>query len=275
MNRQKLFLVAFVPAFVALTLAACSRTREAGEPALAQQSGASESAAAAIPIQDELPPQATVETAQPAPDAAPAVSYADVVKVVPVMAPQTTYGTVTAVKAAMQSSTTPREVCADVAVEERQPERDGNAGGTIAGAVIGGAIGNQMGKGDGKKAATVAGAVLGGLAGREIDKRHEGGKVETRTERQCHTEQETTEELLGYDVSYRKPDGGSGSKRMETEPAVGSRIAIGSGQRTIGYDVTYRLDGQQAVLRMDHKPDARLPVIDGQVVTQSAPISKN
>ena len=40
--------------------------------------------------------------------------------------------------------------------------------------------------------------------------------------------------------------------------------------KTIAYDVTYRYDGQERTIRMDEKPGDRLPVIDGQVVTQVA-----
>ncbi|HSC00357.1 MAG TPA: hypothetical protein VLE45_10615, partial [Burkholderiaceae bacterium] len=38
-------------------------------------------------------------------------------------------------------------------------------------------------------------------------------------------------------------------------------------QKLIGYDVTYRLDGKDGVVRMSSKPGATLPVKDGQVVT--------
>ena len=50
----------------------------------------------------------------------------------------------------------------------------------------------------------------------------------------------------------------------------GSRIALGDASKTVGYDVTYRYDGQEKTVRMDDKPGQRLPVIDGQVVTQTA-----
>ena len=60
------------------------------------------------------------------------------------------------------TTTTPQQVCEDVTVQERLPERDGNVGGTVAGALIGGLVGNQVGGGNGRKAATAAGAVAGG-----------------------------------------------------------------------------------------------------------------
>ena len=75
------------------------------------------------------------------------------------------------------TTSTPREVCEDVVVQERAPERDGNVGGTVAGAVIGGLVGNQVGGGNGKKAATVAGAVAGGFVGTRDRPHHVGGQV--------------------------------------------------------------------------------------------------
>jgi len=143
----------------------------------------------------------------------------------------------------------------------------------VAGAVIGGLLGNQVGKGDGRKAATAAGAVAGGVIGNQIDKRHVGGRVVQRTERQCHTEQTVSESsrVTGYNVTYRKADGSTGSMRMDKQP--GSRIALGNASRTVGYDVTYRFNGQEKKVRMDDKPASdRLPVIDGQVVTQTAAV---
>ena len=53
---------------------------------------------------------------------------------------------------------------------------------------------------------------------------------------------------------------------------VGTRIAMGTTDKVIGYDVTYRFEGQDKTIRMDQKPGERLPVIDGQVVTQTASV---
>ena len=207
------------------------------------------------------------------PDAGRA-AYADVVAVKPITEKQKLYATVIGTDPVSQTSTnsTPREVCNDVVVQERLPERDGNVGGTVVGAVVGGLLGNQIGKGNGKKAATVAGAVGGGFAGREIDKRHVGGQVVNRTERQCHTVTDTSQSshVVAYNVTYRNPDGTTGTMRTGSKP--GSRIALGNEDKTVGYDVTYRYDGQERTIRMDQKPGERLPVIDGQVVTQTASV---
>ncbi|HYM86676.1 MAG TPA: glycine zipper 2TM domain-containing protein, partial [Pseudoxanthomonas sp.] len=118
------------------------------------------------------------------------LQYADVVKVDPITNKNKVYATVIGSEPVRETTTTstPHEVCNDVVVQERLPERDGNTGGTVAGAVIGGLLGNQVGKGNGRKAATAGGAVVGGLIGNKVDKNHVGGRVVNRTERQCHTE---------------------------------------------------------------------------------------
>jgi uncharacterized protein YcfJ len=202
------------------------------------------------------------------------VEYAQVIKVDPITEKQKLYAQVIGTEPVRETSTTstPREVCNDVAVQERLPERDGNVGGTVAGAVIGGLIGNQVGGGNGKKLATVAGAVGGGFAGREIDRRHVGGQVVNSTQRQCHTETSTSQSsrTVAYNVTYRNPDGTTGTMRTGSKP--GSRIALGSEDVPVAYDVTYRYDGQERTVRMDDKPGERLPVIDGQVVTQVAAV---
>ena len=203
------------------------------------------------------------------------LQYASVVKADPITSSEKLYATVIGTEAVRETThtSTPREVCNDVVVQERLPERDGNVGGTVAGAVIGGLLGNQVGGGNGKKAATVAGAVAGGAIGNQVDKRHVGGRVVNRTERQCHTENATSESsrVTGYNVTYRNADGSTGTMRMDSKP--GNRIALGNVNQTVGYDVTYRYDGQEKKVRMDDKPSSdRLPVIDGQVVTQTAAV---
>ena len=201
------------------------------------------------------------------------LEYADVLKVAPVTQKEKAYATVIGTEAVRQTSSTqtPHEVCEDVVVQERLPERDGNVGGTVAGAVIGGLLGNQVGGGNGRKVATAAGAVAGGMIGNNVDKRHVGGRVVNRTERQCHTETTTSEssQVTGYNVTYRNEDGTTGTMRMDSKP--GNRIAMGNTDVVKGYDVTYRYDGAEKTIRMNDKPASdRLPVVDGQLVTQTA-----
>jgi len=206
------------------------------------------------------------------------LEYADVLKVAPITEKEKAYATVIGTDAVRETASvaTPHEVCEDVVVQERLPERDGNVGGTVAGAVIGGLLGNQVGGGNGRKAATAAGAVAGGLIGNQVDKRHVGGRVVNRTERQCHTETATSESsrVVGYNVTYRNQDGTTGTLRMDSKP--GNRIAMGNTEVVKGYDVTYRYDGAEKTIRMDDKPlSDRLPVVDGQLVTQTAAASGN
>ena len=155
-------------------------------------------------------------------------------------------------------------------MQDRQPERDGNVGGTVAGALIGGLVGNQVGDGNGRKAATVAGAAAGGYIGNRIDRRHEGGKVVDRTERQCHTVSEPTSQsrTVAWEVTYRTPEGTT--ERMRTERKPGSRIPVGTDKIVVGYDVTYRYQGEQGRVRLDERPGERLPVVDGMVMTRAA-----
>lgn len=201
------------------------------------------------------------------------VQYAQVVDVKPLTEKQKLYAQVIGTDPVRETSTTstPHEVCNDVVVQEQAPRRDPrNIGGTVAGAVIGGLIGNQVGGGTGRKLATVGGAVGGGFAGRAIEEHHAENKMITRTEHQCHTEASTSQSsrVVAYNVTYRNPDGTTGTMRMGSKP--GSRISLGSENKTVGYDVTYSLDGHEGTVRMDHKPGDKLPVIDGQVVTQVA-----
>ena len=200
------------------------------------------------------------------------VEYADVTNVQSITEKEKLYATVIGTDAIRETSTTstPREVCEDVVVQERAPERDGNVGGTVAGAIIGGLVGNQVGGGTGKKAATVAGAAAGGYIGNRVDRNHVGGKVVSRTERQCHTvsDSSTTSKTVAYNVTYRNPDGTTGTMRTGSKP--GSQIRLGSENEVVGYNVTYRYNGAEQTIRMDEKPGDKLPVINGEVVTQTA-----
>lgn len=204
------------------------------------------------------------------------LEYAQVIDVAPVNESRERYATVIGTEPVRETSTTtvPREVCEDVVVAERLPERDGNVGGTVAGAVIGGLVGHQVGGGTGKKLATLGGAVAGGMIGNRVDRNHVGGQVVNRTERRCHTTTSTSSSsrTVAWNVTYRNPDGTTGTLRTASRP--GERIALGSEDVPVAYDVTYRYDGRQAVVRLPERPlGDRLPVVDGQVVTQVATVS--
>lgn len=223
----------------------------------------------AAPESDALAGETVDDGAIPA---AGKLEYADVLQVEPITEKQDLYATVIGSEPVSETttSTSPRQVCEDVVVQERLPERDGNVGGAVAGAVIGGLVGNQVGSGNGRKLATVAGAVGGGFAGREIDRRHVGGQVVERVDRQCRTVQDTSQSsrVVAYNVTYRNPDGSTGTMRTGSKP--GERIKLGTEDVPVAYDVTYRYDGRDRTVRMEQRPAQRLPVLDGQVVTQTA-----
>jgi len=203
------------------------------------------------------------------------VQYAQVVNVKPLTEKQKLYAQVIGTDPVRETSTTstPHQVCNDVVVQQQAPRRDPrNIGGTVGGAAAGGLIGNQVGGGKGRQLATIAGAIGGAFAGRAIEQHHAENKMVSHTEQQCHTEASTSQSsrVVAYNVTYRNPDGTTGTMRTGSKP--GSRIALGSENKTVGYDVTYSFNGHESTIRMDHKPGDKLPVVDGQVVTQVAAV---
>ncbi|HTP73533.1 MAG TPA: glycine zipper 2TM domain-containing protein [Burkholderiaceae bacterium] len=141
------------------------------------------------------------------------------------------FADVVAVKEVTQTVVTPREECHDVQVQRQAPVQDEHrVAGSVIGGVAGGLLGSTIGGGKGKTLATVAGAAAGGYAGNQVQKNMQQKDVVTSTERRCTTVHDKSEKLLGYDV-------------------------------------TYRLDGKDGVVRMSFKPGATLPVKDGQIVT--------
>ncbi|MGY1409100.1 glycine zipper 2TM domain-containing protein [Luteimonas sp. A611] len=200
------------------------------------------------------------------------LDYAEVIGVTPVTEKAELFATVIGSEAVRETTTSssPRQVCNDVVVQERLPERDGNVGGTVAGAVIGGLVGNQVGGGNGRKLATAAGATAGGVIGNRVDRNHVGGRVVERVDRQCRTVQDTSQssQVVAWNVTYRNPDGTTGTMRTGDKP--GDRISLGTEDQTIAYDVTYRYDGSQQTVRLQDDPGDRLPVIDGEVMARVA-----
>jgi uncharacterized protein YcfJ len=141
-----------------------------------------------------------------------------------------TFAEVVAVKPVTETIKTPRQVCHDEAVTRTAPVKDRHRiAGTAVGAALGGLVGNQFGGGTANKAITAAGVIGGGYAGNKVQQKMQQGNTYTTTETRCET-------------------------------------VTDSRQNTIGYDVTYVLDGQQATVRMDHEPGNRIPVENGQLV---------
>ena len=194
--------------------------------------------------------------------------YAEVVHSTPITVTEPLYASVLDVVPITQTETAPEKVCNNQTVQVRQPERYGDKDGMVVGALVGGLLGNQVGKGNGRTAATIAGTVGGAYAGREIDRRHQGGRVTTETQRVCHTESRQRSTTVGYEVSYSR-DGQIMSKRVSEKP--GDQLLLGEQQRVIGYDVDWRYRDRTGHIRLDHAPGERLPVRDGEVIASDAP----
>ncbi|MDR7093678.1 glycine zipper 2TM domain-containing protein [Hydrogenophaga laconesensis] len=142
---------------------------------------------------------------------------------------------VVAVKEVMETVVTPREQCENVTVQRQAPVKDQHRiAGTVIGGVAGGLLGSQIGGGSGRTVATVAGAAAGGYAGNQVQKNMQQKDTVASVERRCKTVNEKSQKLNGYQV-------------------------------------TYRLDGQEHTARTSFRPGATLPVKDGQVVTTPPP----
>jgi uncharacterized protein YcfJ len=140
------------------------------------------------------------------------------------------FADVVSVKEVMETVVTPREECQDVQVHKQAPTSDPNrVTGTVIGGVAGGLLGSTIGSGTGRTVATIAGAAGGAYVGNQVQKGQQQKNVVTSTEHRCKTVNDTTQQLVGYDV-------------------------------------TYRLGDKEGTLRMSSKPGDKLPVKDGQVV---------
>lgn len=144
------------------------------------------------------------------------------------------FAQVVAVQPVTQSSTTshPRQVCRDeqVAVPETYKDQH-QIGGAVVGGLAGALAGHLVGGGKGKTLATVAGAAGGAFAGHEIQKKHQednATKMETRNV--CHTvtDKSTSTKTVGYDVTYTL-NGQTGHVRMDHNPGVGSGLPVKNG----------------------------------------------
>lgn len=138
---------------------------------------------------------------------------------------------VVSVQEVTETVVTPREECQDVQVTKQAPTQDPNrVTGTVIGGVAGGLLGSTIGSGRGQTAATIVGAAGGAYVGNQVQKNAQQKNVITTTQRRCKTVNDTA-------------------------------------QNVVGYDVTYRLEGKEGTVRTSFKPGATLPVKDGAVVT--------
>jgi len=123
---------------------------------------------------------------------------------------------------------TPREVCEDVAVTRQKPVKDQHQiTCTVVGAVAGALIGDALGGGGKNTGTKVAGAVAGGYAGNKAHEKIQQNNTETVTERRCETVVDVTERTIGYDVDYRIGET-AGRVRMDREP--GATIPLRDGE---------------------------------------------
>lgn len=138
---------------------------------------------------------------------------------------------VVSVRDVAETVLTPQERCENVLVRHQAPVKDEQRiAGSVVGGIAGGLLGSAIGGGNGKTLATVAGVAAGGYAGNQVQKNMQQKDSTTTSERRCRTVTEKS-------------------------------------QKVVGYDVTYRLEGKEGVVRTAFKPGATLPVRNGQVVT--------
>lgn len=147
---------------------------------------------------------------------------------------QAQFAQVVAVQPITESATTsnPRQVCRDEQVAVPEPYKDKNQiGGAVVGGLIGALAGHQVGGGKGKTIATVGGAAAGAFAGHEIQKKHqENNATRMETRNVCHTvnDKSTSSKTVGYDVTYVL-NGQSGHVRMDHNPGVGTGLPVRNG----------------------------------------------
>ena len=103
------------------------------------------------------------------------------------------------------------------------------ATGTVLGAVAGGVLGNVIGGGGKNTVAKIAGAAAGGYAGNKTQEHLQENDTYQTTERVCKTV---------YDES----------------------------ERTVAYNVDYKIGDVPGKVRLDHDPGDTIPVQDGQLV---------
>lgn len=149
-------------------------------------------------------------------------------------AAQPQFAQVVAVQPITESSTTskPRQVCRDeqVAVPETYKDQH-QIGGAVAGGLIGALAGHQIGSGKGNTLATLGGAAAGAFAGHEIQKKHqENNATKMETRNVCHTvtDKSTASRTVGYDVTYTL-NGQAGHVRMDHNPGVGTGLPVRNG----------------------------------------------
>ena len=140
------------------------------------------------------------------------------------------FAEVVAAKEVKETVKTPREECEDKVVTRQEPVKDKHKiAGTVLGAVAGGVLGNVIGGGGKNTVAKIAGAAAGGYAGNKTQEHLQENDTYQTTERVCKTV---------YDES----------------------------ERTVAYNVDYKIGDVPGKVRLDHDPGDTIPVQDGQLV---------
>jgi len=138
------------------------------------------------------------------------------------------FADVLAVTPVTERVTTPREECRDVVVTRQKPIKDEHKiTGSVLGAVAGGLAGDAIGGGGKNTGAKIAGAVVGGIAGNQIQGSMQENDTYQTTETRCKTVTDVSERTVGYDVKYRLGDK-TGQVRMDYDP--GGVIPVRDGQ---------------------------------------------
>lgn len=152
---------------------------------------------------------------------------------------QPKFADVLQVREVTEAVVTPHERCEDIQVRHEAPVQDQQRiAGSVAGGLAGGLLGHAVGGGTGKTLATIAGAAAGGYAGNRVQKNLQERDTVVTTEHRCRTVSEKS-------------------------------------HKVVGYDVTYRFEGNEGVARTSFKPGATLPVKNGQVVTTPKPVGSS
>lgn len=130
------------------------------------------------------------------------------------------------------AQSSPHQVCRDEEVAVPETYRDSHqVGGAVAGGVLGALAGHMIGGGHGRTLATLAGAAGGAFAGHEIQKRHqEDNPSQMEMRNVCHTvdDRTTASTTVGYDVTYVL-DGHAGHLQMARAPVVGTGLPVRDG----------------------------------------------
>ena len=147
------------------------------------------------------------------------------------MLSQPEYAQVVDVTTVTESVKTPREECHDKVVTRKKPIKDTHqVTGTVLGAVAGGLLGDAIGGGGKNTAAKIAGAAAGGYAGNKTQETMQENDTYQTTERVCKTVVDVSERTVGYDVKYRIGDI-PGEVRMDHDP--GDTIPVEKGKLVI------------------------------------------